>query len=132
MKYWFLFRYFLILRKKILAWIKTNLLRTKNFNCLRHVALKIQSLQNPWKSQWRLIPIEKFKAIAPTAYTSPIFQIFFKKRFLRKSSKPGHGVLVLILQVEWDRNFDDIRTNFLQALIYYNFSKSLSHDDTTP
>ena len=34
---------------------------------------------------------KKFKVIASTAHTLPIFQIFFKKRFLRKSKKPGHG-----------------------------------------
>ena len=66
---------------------------------------------------------KKFKAIASTVYTSPIFQIFFiKKKILRKSSKPGHGNLVLItstVQVELSKlnfNFDDVRTFFLQAL----------------
>ena len=44
--------------------------------------------------------IEKFKAIASTAHASPIFQIFLKKRFLRKSSKRGHGNVVLMLQFE--------------------------------
>ena len=41
---------------------------------------------------------EKFTAIAslPSAHTLFMFQIFFfKKIFLRKSSKPGHGNLVL-------------------------------------
>ena len=52
----------------------------------------------------------------------PIFQIFFlKKRFLRKSSKPGHGnpVLITTVQAELSKlnfNFDDIRTYFLQVL----------------
>ena len=54
----------------------------------------------------------------------PIFQIFLKKkkRFLRKSSKPGHGNLVLFtstVQVERSKlnfNYEDIRTNFLQVL----------------
>ena len=67
---------------------------------------------------------KKFKAIdSTTAHTSPKFQIsFLKKRFLRKSSKPGHGNLVLItstVQVELSKlnfNFDDIRTYFLQIL----------------
>ena len=59
-----------------------------------------------------------------TADTSAIFQFvcFLKKRFFRKSSKPGHGNLVLItstVQVEHSKlnfNFDDIRTYFLQVL----------------
>ena len=62
---------------------------------------------------------KKFKAIA----SLPIFQIFFfKKRFIRKSSKPGHENLVLItstVQVEISKlnfNFDDIRTYFLQVI----------------
>ena len=63
---------------------------------------------------------KKFKVIASTAHTSPIFQIFFffekRKRFLRKWN------LVLItstVQVELSKlnfNFDDIRTYFLQVL----------------
>ena len=77
---------------------------------------------------------KKFKAIASTAHTSPIFHFFFKKRFLRKSSKPGHGNLVLItstVQVELSKlnfNFDDIRTNFLQVLTY-GFSRLFCYDD---
>ena len=66
---------------------------------------------------------KKFKAIASTAHTSPIFHFFLKKkRFLRKSSKPGHGNLVIItvtVQVELSKlnfNFDDVRTCFLQVL----------------
>ena len=67
---------------------------------------------------------KKFKAIASLAHTSPIFQIFlFKKRFIRKSSTPGHGNLVLItstVQVELSQlnfNFDDdIRTYLFQVL----------------
>ena len=66
---------------------------------------------------------KKFKAMASNhcpyfAYISDLK----KKRFLRKSSKPGHGNLVLItstVQVEHSKlnfNFDDIRTYFLQAL----------------
>ena len=58
---------------------------------------------------------KKFKAIASTAYTSP-------KRFFRKSSKPGHGNLLLItstVKVELSKlnfNFDDIRTYFVYVL----------------
>ena len=67
--------------------------------------------------------LKKLKAIAYTVHTSPIFQIFIlKTRFLGKSSKPGHGNLVLItstVQVELSKlnfNFDDIRTYFLYVL----------------
>ena len=65
----------------------------------------------------------------------PYFRSFYKKRFLRKSSKPGHGNLVLItstVQIELSKlsfNFDDIRTNFLQVLTYYGFSRLLCSDD---
>ena len=61
---------------------------------------------------------KKFKGIASTAHTtSPIFKIFFlkKTRFLRNSSKPGHGNLVLItltVQVELSKlnfNFHDYK-----------------------
>ena len=64
---------------------------------------------------------EKFKVIA----SLPILRHFrFKKKntFLRKSSKPGHGNLVLItstIQVELSKlnfDFDDIKTYFLQVL----------------
>ena len=65
---------------------------------------------------------KKFKAIASLPILRPYFRFFLKKRFLRKSSKPGHGNLVLItstVQVELSKlnfNFDDIRTYFLQVL----------------
>ena len=49
--------------------------------------------------------VEKFKAIVSAACISGIF---FFLRFLKKSSKPELENLVLILQVECDRNFDDI------------------------
>ena len=39
---------------------------------------------------------EKFKAAESTAHTWSIFQILLKKRFLRKSNKPGLGNAVLI------------------------------------
>ena len=64
---------------------------------------------------------KKFKVIA----SLPIlchFRFKKKNRFLRKSSKPGHGNLVLItstIQVELSKlnfNFDDIKTYFLQVL----------------
>ena len=46
-----------------------------------------------WNSQWSL---KKFKAIALLPILQPYFKYFLKKRFFRKSSKPGHGHLVLI------------------------------------
>ena len=48
--------------------------------------------------------VEKFKAIVSAARISGIFFL----RFLKKSSKPELENLILILQVECDRNFDDI------------------------
>ena len=65
---------------------------------------------------------KKFKAIASLPILRPYFSFFFKERFFRKSSKPGHGNLVLItstVQVELSKlnfNFDDIRIYFLQVL----------------
>ena len=81
---------------------------------------------------------EKFKAIAllPIAwYFVHISEFFLQKRFLRKSSKPGHKNLVLItspVQVELSKlnfNCDDTRTNFLQILTYYSSSRLLCYDD---
>ena len=78
---------------------------------------------------------EKFKAIALLPILRPYLRFFLRKRFLRKSSKPGHGNLVLItstVQVELSKlnfNFDDIRTNFLQVLTYYSFSRLLCYDE---
>ena len=67
---------------------------------------------------------KKFKAIASLPILRPYFRFFFlEKRFLRKSSKPGHGGnLVLItstLQVDFSKlnfNYGDIRTYFLHVL----------------
>ena len=67
---------------------------------------------------------KKFKAIASyhCSYFARISDSFFKKRFLRKCSKPGHGNLVLItstVQVELSKlnfNFDDITAYVLQVL----------------
>ena len=73
-----------------------------------------------------------FRAIASLLIHGPYFRFFLKKRFIRKSSKPGHGNLVLItstVQVELSKlnfNFDDTRTNFLQVLTYYGFFKIIA------
>ena len=63
----------------------------------------------------------------------PIFQFF--KRFLRKSSKLGHENLVLQLDntstVQGQLLTMTIqRTNFLQVLTYYGFSRLLCYDGT--
>ena len=66
---------------------------------------------------------KKFKAIAslPMPYFANISD-FFLISHLRKSSKPGHGNLVLItstVQVQLSKlnfDFDDVRTYFLQVL----------------
>ena len=61
---------------------------------------------------------KKFKAIASLPILRPYFSFFFKERFFRKSSKPGHGNLVLItstVQVELSKlnfNFIDITNIF--------------------
>ena len=63
-----------------------------------------------------------FKVIASLTIIHPYFRHFFKKSFLRKSSKHGHGNLVLVtstVQVELSKlnfNSNDIRTYFLQVL----------------
>ena len=71
-------------------------------------------------------PVESFKKFKATE-SLPILRPYFrfkkkkKKRFLRKSSKPGRGNLVLITStvlVElWKLNFDFgyLRTNFLEV-----------------
>ena len=77
---------------------------------------------------------EKFIAIVSLLILRPYFRGFFKKRFLRKFSKPGHGNLVLLTSTakvdlsNLNFNFDDRRTNFLQVLTYHDFSRLLSYD----
>ena len=73
---------------------------------------------------------KKFKSIALLPILGPYFRlVFFKKRFLGKSSKPVHGNLVVInstFQVELSKlnfNFDDIRFNFLQVFNFLWFFK---------
>ena len=62
-----------------------------------------------WNSLWSLI--SSSDGINP--HTSSMFQIFFfKKRFLRESSKPGHGNLVIITStVPNGQNQDGQSTN---------------------
>ena len=88
-----------------------------------------------WNSQWSLIPSRNLKRQHHFPYFPNISDHFFKKIFLRKSSKPGHGNLVLdtsTVQVELSKlnfNFNDTRTNFLQVLTYYGFSRLFCYDD---
>ena len=71
-------------------------------------------------------------ASLPIAYFTHISDLK-KKRFIRKSSKPGHENLFLItstVSVELPKlNFDDIITNFLQVLTYYSFPRFMCNDD---
>ena len=66
---------------------------------------------------------KKFKAIASLAILHPYFRLFKKKRFIRKSSKPGNGNLVLItstVQVALSKlnfNFDDIQGSIDKKLL---------------
>ena len=126
-------------KKKILAWIKANVLKTplilpKTKNSKLITSRHFKNLISPkpaCNSQWSLIYSKNLKR----KRHCPAFQIipdFFFTRisdFFTKSSKLGHGNLVLItssVQVDpWklNFNFDDIRTNFLQVLSYYGFSR---------
>ena len=114
-------------KKKILAWIKSNM---KTLNILQKPRIWIDYIMSLKKSNLSKTHMEesvesnffkKFKAIASLPLLRPCFT-FKKKRFLRKSSKHGYGKLVLItstIQVELSKlnfNFDNIRTYFLQVL----------------
>ena len=63
-----------------------------------------------------------FKRWHQSPYFVHVSDFFFLKRFLRKSSKLGHGNLVIItstVQVglsKWNFNFHDIKTYFFQVL----------------
>ena len=105
-----------------------NIARNQEFELFTWRHFKNLIFQNPWnkipKTMERpveLTSVEKFKAIVSLLILRPYCRFFFKKRFIRKSSKPGHGNLVLItssVQVElWKLsvNFDYIRTKFLQV-----------------
>ena len=117
-------------KKKILAWIKGNLEtflilpKIKNLNWFHHVTLKLNLSKTHMGHSVESNFFKKFKVIASLPILHPYFRHFFlkKKRFLRESSKPGHGNLVLITltaQVELSKlnfNLHDIRTYFLQVL----------------
>ena len=130
-------------QKKILTWLckskpsENPFIIAKNQKLEFIISRHFKNLISPkpaWIGQWSLIPSRNLKK---KLKFSPIFQIIFflKKRFLRKFSKPGHGSLVLIastVQVELSKlnfNYDDIRTNFLQVLTYYGFSRLWCYDD---
>ena len=76
------------------------------------------SLKSTWNSQWSLV----FSRNLKQWHHCPCpFRGFFKKGFLRKCSKPGHGNLVLItstIQFELSKlnfNFDDIGKNLFSS-----------------
>ena len=79
-----------------------NIIKNQEFGFfkLHHLAKLISP--KPMEQLVESNSIEQFKRIASTTHTFPIFHIFvfFKKRFLRKSSKLGHCGLVLIIQAE--------------------------------
>ena len=87
------------------------------------MSLKILiSLKPTWNSQWSLIS-RNVKREHPLPILWPYFRSFsLKKGFLRNSSKPRHGNLVLItstVQFELSKlnfNSDDIWTYFLHVL----------------
>ena len=121
-------------KKKILAWIKANLLQTHlNLNWLHHFTSKSNLSKPRMEQSVESHSFEKFKAIAPLPILCLYFRFFFVKK--KDFSQPEHGNLVLItstVQVELSKsnfNFDDIRTNFLQALTYYVLSRSLCYDE---
>ena len=83
-------------KKKILAWIKSNM---KTLNILQKPRIWIDYIMSLKKSNLSKTHMEqsvesnflkKFKVIASLPILCPYFRFFFlKKRFLRKSSKPG-------------------------------------------
>ena len=105
--------------------------------------MKANLLKNPFNiakhQEFELITSSHFKnLISPKpSWNSKYFRFKKKRRFLKKSSKPGHENLALItstIQTELSKlnfNFDDIRTNFVQVLTYYSFSRFLCYDDTS-
>ena len=122
---------FFNLKKKILTWIKANLLKTllilsKTKN-LKWLHLSITNMEQSVESN----SFEKFKAIKSLLILLPYFRYFCKKkRFLLKSSKPGHENLVLItstVQIELSTlnfNFDDKRNNF-NFTFFFRFCSNL-------
>ena len=73
---------------------KKFLPKSNNLNWLHHVTLK--NLFSP-KPAWQSVkssPFEKFKVIVSLPILCQYFRFFFFI-FLRKSSKPGHGHLVM-------------------------------------
>ena len=55
-----------------------------------------------------------------------IFRLFF---FKKKDFSENPVNLDMGSQLKLNFNFDDIRTNFLQILTYYSFSRRLCSDD---
>ena len=126
MKYRFLLKSFLILRKNQ----EFKLLTSQHFK-------NLISSKPAWNSQSSLI-LSLTESVESNflrnIQSDSITSVLLRKRFLRKSSKPGHSNLVLIIstvQVELSKlnfNSDDIRMNFRQVLTFYvltGFSKLL-------
>ena len=126
MKYRFLLKSFLILRKNQ----EFKLLTSQHFK-------NLISSKPAWNSQSSLI-LSLTESVESNflrnIQSDSITSVLLRKRFLRKSSKPGHSNLVLIIstvQVELSKlnfNSDDIRMNFRQVLTFYvltGFSKFL-------
>ena len=62
------------------------------------------------------------QSVKSNSFEKIFFSNSFKKlEFLRKSSKPGQKNIVPMLQVEWNRNFIDVETSFVQVLKNYGF-----------
>ena len=95
---WLLLNYFLILRKN----------NSSNKDKPSENPFKITKIWVVFNCIWIVISpkpsetsiksnsVKKFEKIVSTADTSPIFQFFWTKKILRKSSKPGLGNLLLI------------------------------------
>ena len=126
MKYRFLLKSFLILRKNQ----EFKLLTSQHFK-------NLITSKPAWNSQSSLI-LSLTESVESNflrnIQSDSITSVLLRKRFLRKSSKPGHSNLVLIIstvQVELSKlnfNSDDIRMNFRQVLTFYvltGFSKLL-------
>ena len=126
--------YLILLRKKYqVAWVKANLKTL--FSIAKKTRIQVDHTTSLYKSDLsktrmersvEFNSFEKFKVKHHCPYFAHISDLK-KKRFLRKSSKPGHGNLVLItstFQVKLSKlkfKFDDIRSNLLQVLTYCFF-----------
>ena len=134
MKYRFLLKPFLILRKKNISLNKGkpsekpfNIAQNQEFELVTSHQFKNRIFAKPtWSSQQSLIPSRNLqRQHYCSSYFAHISDHFIKKRLLRKSSNTGHGNHVLItstVQVELSKlnfNFDEIRTNIFKFLRFF-------------